>query len=90
MNLNNNAISFSPLQKTFQIWRCQLFFTFLQGKDEYIGRTMAKPVVKMSNEKYVGPRFPAKLDWYQIYRGTNIAGEVLAAFELLQVQMFFH
>jgi len=51
---------------------------------------MAKPVVKMSSEKYEGPRFPAKLDWYQIYRGSTVAGEILAAFELLQVVLALH
>ena len=49
---------------------------------------MAKPIVKMSSEKYEAPRFPAKLDWYQIFRGSTVAGEILAAFELLQVSFF--
>ena len=57
----------------------------MQGKDEYIGRTIAKPTVKMSNERYESPKFPPKLDWYQIYRGVTKAGEILASFELLQV-----
>ncbi|XP_078483992.1 otoferlin isoform X2 [Ciona intestinalis] len=55
------------------------------GKNEYIGRTIAKPVVKMSSERYDEPRFPPQLDWFQVYRGMTKAGEVLAAFELLQI-----
>uniref|UniRef100_F6VBE4 C2 domain-containing protein n=1 Tax=Ciona intestinalis TaxID=7719 RepID=F6VBE4_CIOIN len=58
------------------------------GKNEYIGRTIAKPVVKMSSERYEEPRFPPQLDWFQVYRGMTKAGEVLAAFELLQVMYF--
>uniref|UniRef100_H2Z079 C2 domain-containing protein n=1 Tax=Ciona savignyi TaxID=51511 RepID=H2Z079_CIOSA len=58
------------------------------GKNEYIGRTIAKPVVKMSHERYEEPRFPSQLDWYQMYRGMTKAGEILAAFELLQVTFF--
>ncbi|XP_061418483.1 otoferlin isoform X4 [Lethenteron reissneri] len=55
------------------------------GKADFIGRALAKPVVKMSNEKYDAPRFPPQLDYYQIYRGNSTAGELLAAFELLQI-----
>lgn len=50
-----------------------------------MGRTFAKPVVKMADEHYGPPRFPPQLEYYQIYRGNCCAGEVLAAFELLQV-----
>lgn len=56
-----------------------------QGKAEFIGRTFAKPLVKMCNEHYGPPRFPPQLEYYQIYRGNSTAGELLAAFELLQV-----
>ncbi|XP_076129182.1 otoferlin isoform X2 [Alosa pseudoharengus] len=55
------------------------------GKAEYIGRTFAKPVTKMVDEHYGPPRFPPQLEYYQIYRGNCTAGELLAAFELLQV-----
>ncbi|XP_014771959.1 otoferlin isoform X1 [Octopus bimaculoides] len=54
------------------------------GKAEFIGRAIAKPVVKMYNEKYCKPKFPPKLEWWDIYRGSDHAGELLAAFELLQ------
>lgn len=50
-----------------------------------MGRTFAKPVVKMADEAYCPPRFPPQLEYYQIYRGNATAGDLLAAFELLQV-----
>lgn len=49
-----------------------------------MGRTFAKPVVKMADEEYCPPRFPPQLEYYQIYRGNATAGDLLAAFELLQ------
>ncbi|XP_076874070.1 otoferlin isoform X1 [Brachyhypopomus gauderio] len=54
------------------------------GKADFIGRTFAKPLTKMADEHYGPPRFPAQLEYYQIYRGNCTAGELLAAFELLQ------
>ncbi|KAM3932445.1 otoferlin isoform 4-T4 [Leptodactylus fuscus] len=55
------------------------------GKADFMGRTFAKPVVKMADEKYCPPRFPPQLEYYQIYRGNSTAGDLLAAFELLQI-----
>ncbi|XP_031731299.1 otoferlin isoform X3 [Anarrhichthys ocellatus] len=55
------------------------------GKAEFIGRTFAKPTIKMCEEYYGPPRFPPQLEYYQIYRGNCTAGELLAAFELLQI-----
>uniref|UniRef100_A0A8C8AWX8 Otoferlin n=1 Tax=Otus sunia TaxID=257818 RepID=A0A8C8AWX8_9STRI len=55
------------------------------GKADFMGRTFAKPVVKMSDEDYCPPRFPPQLEYYQIYRGNSTAGDLLAAFELLQI-----
>ncbi|XP_068432708.1 otoferlin isoform X3 [Clinocottus analis] len=55
------------------------------GKAEFIGRTFAKPTIKMCEEYYGPPRFPPQLEYYQIYRGNCVAGELLAAFELLQI-----
>ncbi|XP_031437276.1 otoferlin isoform X3 [Clupea harengus] len=55
------------------------------GKADFIGRTFAKPLTKMIDEHYGPPRFPPQLEYYQIYRGNCTAGELLAAFELLQV-----
>ncbi|XP_061599324.1 otoferlin-like [Cololabis saira] len=57
----------------------------LDGKADFMGRTFAKPVVKMADEHYGPPRFPPQLEYYQIYRGNCAAGEMLAAFELLQI-----
>uniref|UniRef100_A0A8C2TRT4 Otoferlin n=1 Tax=Coturnix japonica TaxID=93934 RepID=A0A8C2TRT4_COTJA len=59
------------------------------GKADFMGRTFAKPVVKMSDEQYCPPRFPPQLEYYQIYRGNSTAGDLLAAFELLQVPILF-
>ncbi|XP_068136041.1 otoferlin isoform X3 [Hyperolius riggenbachi] len=55
------------------------------GKADFMGRTFAKPVVKMADERYCAPRFPPQLEYYQIYRGNSTAGDLLAAFELLQI-----
>uniref|UniRef100_A0A8C4X0F3 Otoferlin a n=1 Tax=Eptatretus burgeri TaxID=7764 RepID=A0A8C4X0F3_EPTBU len=54
------------------------------NKSEYIGRAVARPVV-MINENYLPPKFPPSLDYYPIFRGMCPAGELLAAFELLQI-----
>lgn len=64
---------------------CLLSQCCVQGKAEFIGRTFAKPTIKMCDEHYGPPRFPPQLEYYQIYRGNCTAGELLAAFELLQV-----
>lgn len=55
------------------------------GKSEFIGRTMAKPHVKLREDKYVKPAFPPPLEWFTITRGVDHAGELLAAFELLEI-----
>lgn len=58
---------------------------YLQGKCEFIGRAICKPLVKLSDERYEKPKFPAQLEWWDVYRGPDQAGELLACFELLQV-----
>lgn len=55
------------------------------GDEEFIGRALAKPVVKLAEEKYERPFFPPVLQWFPIYRGEMRAGDVLAAFEMLQI-----
>ncbi|XP_030625606.1 otoferlin isoform X1 [Chanos chanos] len=55
------------------------------GKADFMGRTFAKPITKMCDEHYGPPRFPPQLEYYQIYRGNCTAGDLLAAFELLQI-----
>ena len=42
----------------------------------------------MACEPYEKPFFPPALEWFQIFRGEEKAGELLAAFELLQVNKF--
>ncbi|CAN8025240.1 unnamed protein product [Ixodes persulcatus] len=55
------------------------------GKSEFIGRTISRPHVKFGDDLYVKPAFPPCLEWHDLYRGTEQAGELLATFELLQV-----
>lgn len=43
----------------------------------------------MCDEHYGPPRFPPQLEYYQIYRGNSTAGDLLAAFELLQVRALY-
>ncbi len=42
-------------------------------------------MVKAADEEYKMPFFPPVLQWFPIYRGEAKAGELLAAFEMLQV-----
>ncbi len=63
---------------------------YAQGKAEFIGRALARPVVKASNERYEKPNFPPNLEWFDVHRGTDKAGELLAAFELLQVTQHYY
>lgn len=51
------------------------------GKSEFIGRAIAKPRVKLRENAYVTPT----LEWFDIMRGTDNAGELLAAFEMLEI-----
>ncbi|XP_070540972.1 myoferlin-like isoform X9 [Ptychodera flava] len=48
------------------------------GSPEFMGRVMAKPLVKLEGND---PRVP-RLMWYTLRRGNEDAGEVLASFEL--------
>ncbi len=51
------------------------------GKSEFIGRAMARPKVKLKENSYKTPT----LEWFEIFRGTDSAGELLAAFEMLEM-----
>lgn len=51
------------------------------GKSEFIGRAIAKPKVKLKENAYKTPT----LEWFEIFRGPDNAGELLAAFEMLEV-----
>ncbi|PVD23896.1 hypothetical protein C0Q70_17171 [Pomacea canaliculata] len=66
----------------------EMFCIFSKGKSEFIGRALCKPVVKLSTEEYKPPKFPPRLEWWDVYRGTDRAGELLATFELLQLAPF--
>ena len=66
-----------------------LFCIYFQGDSEFIGRALARPIVKMATEKYDKPNFPPALEWFEILRGDEKAGELLAAFELLHVSVSF-
>lgn len=33
------------------------------GKSDFIGRTLAKPIVKLREEPYAKPKFPPSLEW---------------------------
>ncbi|CAH0402078.1 unnamed protein product [Chilo suppressalis] len=55
------------------------------GKSEFIGRTLAKPHVKAFEDAYERPQFPPSLEWYDITRGDDRAGELLATFEILEI-----
>ncbi|KAJ2954509.1 hypothetical protein O0L34_g2790 [Tuta absoluta] len=55
------------------------------GKSEFIGRTLAKPNVKAFEDTYDRPNFPPSLEWHEITRGDDRAGELLATFELLEI-----
>ncbi|XP_047127416.1 myoferlin isoform X1 [Hydra vulgaris] len=48
------------------------------GKDEYLGRVFAHPLVRLNGSKPPAPR----LMWYPIIRGEKTCGELLAAFEI--------
>ncbi|XP_050031171.2 otoferlin [Dermacentor andersoni] len=51
------------------------------GKSEFIGRTIARPHVKFEDDTSCQP---PSLEWHDLYRGTEPAGELLATFELLR------
>lgn len=59
----------------------RLIFTFKVGKNEFLGRAIGKATVTLSEDKYKQP----SLEWFQVYRGTEEAGELLAAFEMFEV-----
>lgn len=51
------------------------------GKSEFIGRAVAKPRIKLKENNYTTP----SLEWFDITRGLDNAGELLAAFEMLEL-----
>ena len=59
------------------------FFRFDKqvGKAEFLGRAIGKPNAILFEEDYKAP----SLEWFQIHRGSEDAGELLAAFEMFEV-----
>ncbi|NXN99007.1 FR1L6 protein, partial [Rhinopomastus cyanomelas] len=51
------------------------------GKAEYIGSTVAGPVVRLADQIYE----PPKLSYHPVYCGNLAGGDLLAAFELLEI-----
>lgn len=51
------------------------------GKSEFIGRAIAKPSIKLKENPYLTP----SLEWFDITRGLDNAGELLAAFEMIEI-----
>ena len=59
-----------------------LFCFRLKGQDEFMGRCVVTPLVKLNGQ---GPPSP-RLLWYDVTRVGEEAGEILAAFELYLVR----
>ncbi|XP_030026974.2 otoferlin [Manduca sexta] len=55
------------------------------GKSEFIGRTLARPHVKSYEDTHERPQTLPALEWHEITRGDDKAGELLATFELLEI-----
>ncbi|KFW00545.1 Otoferlin, partial [Eurypyga helias] len=55
------------------------------GKAEYIGSTVAAPVVRLADQNYE----PPKLSYHPVYCGNLSGGDLLATFELLEVNLAF-
>jgi len=53
----------------------------VQGKAEYLGATVAVPEIRLSYEAYT----PPTLQYSPLHCGSQSGGDLLAAFELLQV-----
>uniref|UniRef100_A0A6I8N4Q4 Fer-1 like family member 6 n=1 Tax=Ornithorhynchus anatinus TaxID=9258 RepID=A0A6I8N4Q4_ORNAN len=59
----------------------ELYDSDAVGKPEYLGATVASPVVKLADLEYE----PPKLSYHSIFCGNLSGGDLLAVFELLQV-----
>ncbi|XP_054446067.1 fer-1-like protein 6 [Pteronotus mesoamericanus] len=59
----------------------ELYDSDAVGKPEYLGSTVAAPVVKLADQDYEAP----KLSYHPIFCGNLSGGDLLAVFELLQV-----
>ncbi|RWS04688.1 otoferlin-like isoform X2, partial [Dinothrombium tinctorium] len=52
-----------------------------RGTDDFIGRALAEPSIRFAEEQYSLP----KLGWFDLWRGCEDAGQLLGAFELIQL-----
>ncbi|XP_077023714.1 fer-1-like protein 6 [Tamandua tetradactyla] len=59
----------------------ELYDSDAVGKPEYLGATVAAPVVRLADQDYEPPR----LTYHPIFCGNLSGGDLLAVFELLQV-----
>ncbi|XP_055986385.1 myoferlin isoform X1 [Sorex fumeus] len=57
----------------------ELFDSDQVGKDEFLGRSMCSPLVKLNSEMDITP----KLLWYPVMNGGKACGDVLVAAELI-------
>ena len=73
--------SFGPNSKFLYDSHLSLFPTQV-GKAEFLGRAIGKPNAILQEEEYKAP----SLEWFQIHRGAEEAGELLAAFEMFEVR----
>ena len=58
------------------------FFPY-KGRDEFMGRCVESPVVKLNGQAPPAPR----LLWEPVKKGTEDGGEILVAFELFLVSV---
>lgn len=54
---------------------------FLQGSPEFLGQAFAVPQVELVDEPYCKPA----LQFFNFYKGTKTAGELIATFELIEL-----
>ena len=57
---------------------------FFKGKDEFLGIVECTPVIRLTNEDA-----GARLQWFEVKRYGQYAGDLLAAFELFWVCLLF-
>lgn len=53
----------------------------MKGRSDLLGQTLCQPKVKLAKESYS----PPKLVWNKLECEKNRSGEILAAFEILEV-----
>ncbi|XP_008945990.1 PREDICTED: fer-1-like protein 4, partial [Merops nubicus] len=59
----------------------KLRFMAKEGSPEFLGQAFAVPQVKLVDEPYTKPA----LQFFDFYKGTKAAGELIAAFELIEM-----